>query len=79
MGSKVLQRQLELLRLAVEHDLDDDGRVERDGGGGGGRHDGRTRLGGRSNAPRDGQSDRDVLATAASERRGCSTWVVRWW
>lgn len=38
VGAQVLEGQLELLRLAAEDDLDDNGRVERDGHHG--RHDG---------------------------------------
>jgi hypothetical protein len=43
MGAEVLQRQLELLGLAAEQDLDHDGRVQSHGHVGG-RHGGQVRL-----------------------------------
>ena len=42
MSSEVLQRELELLRLAPELNLDHDGRLQRHGDVG--RHDGQVRL-----------------------------------
>jgi hypothetical protein len=50
MSPKVLQRQLELLRLAAKQDLDDDGRVQRHGDVVSRRHDGRARLAVRASA-----------------------------
>jgi len=44
MCSEILQRELELLGLASEEDLDHDERLERNGGGDSGRHMGRIRL-----------------------------------
>lgn len=56
MGSQVLEGQLELLRLAAEQDLDDDGGVERDGDVG--RHGGRSEAD-RRNGTEGGQQEHE--------------------
>lgn len=68
MRSEVLEWQLELLRLATEQDLDDDGRVQRHGYVG--RHGGRERL----TDVIDGRWDGRATAARSpprSQREGC--------